>query len=146
MSMYLSRLAENLKMSDRPKLVYVVALPLVTYVVLTTLWLQWGNLEGAQLLSMVKHLVVILLLVASLFFYLRVGCWATLAWCAFVPLERYGTLFNEFSSVAAGQPWSWAGVDVIRILLLFIACLLSAALVFMVQFLSPAAARASADT
>lgn len=132
-------------MSDRPKLVYVVALPLVTYVVLTTLWLERGNLEGAQLFSMVKHLVVVLLLVASLFFYLRVGCWATLAWCAFVPLERYGALFSEFSSVAAGRPWSLAGVDVVRILLLFIACLLSAALVFTVQFLSPAAAKASAD-
>lgn len=99
-------------MSDRPKLVYVVALPLVTYVVLTTLWLEWGNFEGAQLVSMVKHLVVVLLLVASLFFDLRVGCWATLAWCAFVPLERYGALFSEFSSVAAGGPWSLAGVDV----------------------------------
>lgn len=132
-------------MSDRPKLVYVVALPLVTYVVLTTLWLEWGNLEGAQLFSIVKHLVVVLLLVASLFFYLRVGCWATLAWCAFVPLERYRALFSEFSSVAAGGPWSLAGVDVVRILLLFIACLLSAALVFMVQFRSPAAAQASAD-
>ncbi|MET2525946.1 hypothetical protein [Ralstonia pseudosolanacearum] len=132
-------------MSDRPKLVYVVALPLVTYVVLTTLWLEWGNLEGAQLVSMVKHLVVVLLLVASLFFDLRVGCWATLAWCAFVPLERYGALFSEFSSVAAGGPWSLAGVDVVRILLLFIACPLSAALVFMVQFRSLAAAQASAD-
>ncbi len=132
-------------MSDRPKLVYVVALPLVTYVVLTTLWLEWGNFEGAQLVSMVKHLVVVLLLVASLFFDLRVGCWATLAWCAFVPLERYGALFSEFSSVAAGGPWSLAGVDVVRILLLFIACPLSAALVFMVQFRSPAAAQASAD-
>ncbi|AXV79727.1 hypothetical protein CJO79_22830 (plasmid) [Ralstonia solanacearum] len=143
--MHLSNLAGNRKMSDRPKLVYVVALPLVTYVVLTTLWLEWGNLEGAQLFSIVKHLVVVLLLVASLFFYLRVGCWATLAWCAFVPLERYRALFSEFSSVAAGGPWSLAGVDVVRILLLFIACLLSAALVFMVQFRSPAAAQASAD-
>ncbi|WP_423382757.1 hypothetical protein [Burkholderia sp. LMG 32019] len=132
-------------MSDRPKLVYVVAMPLVTYVVLTTVRLEWGNLEGAQLFSMVKHLVVVLLLVASLFFYLRAGCWATLAWCAFAPLERYGALFSAFSSVAAGGAWSLAGVDVVRILLLFIACLLSAALVFVVQFRSPAAAQASAD-
>ncbi|WP_155420379.1 hypothetical protein [Burkholderia cepacia] len=89
-------------MSDRPKFVYVVALPLVTYVVLTAVGLEWGNLEGAQLFSMVKHLVVVLLLVASLFFYIRAGCWATLAWCVFVPFERYRTLFSEFSSVVAG--------------------------------------------
>lgn len=132
-------------MSDRPKLVYLVALPLVTYVVLTTLWLEWGSLEDAQLFSIAKHLVIVLLLVASLFFYLRVGCWATLAWCAFVPFERYGALFSEFSSVAAGGTWSLAGVDVIRILLLFLACLLSAALVFIVQFRSPAAVQAPAD-
>jgi hypothetical protein len=101
--------------------------------------LEWGDLEGAQLFAVVKHLAIVLLLVASLFFYLRMGCWATLAWCAFVPLERYGALFRELSSVAAGSAWSWAGIDLARILLLFIACLLSAALALMVQFRSPTA-------
>ncbi|WP_175699324.1 hypothetical protein [Burkholderia ambifaria] len=100
--MHLSNIAGNRKVSDRPKLVYVAALSLVAYVVLTTVWFEWGNLEGAQIFSMVKHLVVVLLLVASLFFYLRAGCWATLAWCAFVPLARYGALFREFSSVVTG--------------------------------------------
>lgn len=138
--MHLSNKAGNRNVSDRPKLVYVVALPLVAYVVLTTVWFEWGTLEGAQLFSMVKHLAIVLFLVASLFFYLRAGCWATLAWCAFVPLGHYGALFREFSSVVTGGPWSLAGVDIVRILLLFIACLLSAALVFVVQFRSPTAA------
>jgi hypothetical protein len=132
-------------MPNRPKLVYAVALPLVAYVALTALWVEWRGLGGTQLFSIVKHLIVILLLVASLFFYLRIGCWATLAWCAFVPFERYGSLFQEFSAVMSGAALSLAAVDIVRILLLLAACFLSGALVFAVHFRSQAPSSASAD-
>ncbi len=132
-------------MVNRPKLVYVVAIPLVFYVALTALWVDWPSLEGAQLYAMAKHLVIVSLLVASLFFYLRIGCLATLAWCALVPFERYGALFQEFSAVLSGETLSLAFIDVARIVLLLAACLLSAALAFAAYFRPTTPGPANAD-
>jgi len=134
-------------MSERPKLVYAVALPLVAYVALTAIWVfpEWGNLETTQAFAIAKHLGVVLLIVASLFFYLRAGCWVALAWCAIVPFERYGALLQEFSAVASGATWSLVAVDVIRILLLLAACLLAGALVFSVHIRRTATTSLQAD-
>jgi hypothetical protein len=118
--------------SQRPKLAYAASSFLVAYVALTAIWVlpQWGSFESTQAFSIAKHLVIILLIVASLLFYPRVGSWVALAWCAFVPIERYGMLFQDISSVITGAAWSLAAIDVVRILLLLAACLLSGALVF----------------
>jgi hypothetical protein len=143
--MHLLIASETLAMSDRPKLVYAVALPLVSYVVLTAFWVDWHSLEGTQLFAITKHLVVLLPLVMSLFFFLHVGCWATLAWSAVVPFERYVALFQELSAVMSGADFSLAAVDVIRILLVLAACLLSGALVFVVHFRAASSSSVRAD-
>lgn len=125
----------NLAMSARPKLVYAVALPLVAYVALTIIWLfpDLGNLDATQAFAIGKHLVVVLFITASLFFYLRVGSWVALAWCAFIPFERYAALFQDIVAVSSGAPWSLAAIDIVRVLLLLTACLFSGVLIFIVH-------------
>ena len=122
-------------MPVRPKLVFAVALPLVAYVALTVIWLlpDLGSLEATQVFAIAKHLVIILLIVASLFFYLQVGCWVALAWCAFVPFERCAALLRELMAVSSGASWSVATVDIVRIFLLLTAGILSVALVINVH-------------
>ena len=119
-------------MSPLPKLAIAVAVPLVAYVGLTAAWAfpGWGALDSTQAFALGKHLVIVLLIAGSLFFYTRVGSWVALAWCAFVPFERYVALFREFASIASGATWSMAAIDVVRIVLLLVALLFSAALVF----------------
>lgn len=134
-------------MPVRPKLVFAVALALVAYIALTAIWVlpEWQSLEAAQAFAIAKHLVVVLLIVASLFFYPRVGCWVALTWSAIVPFERYVALFREIMAVASGAPFSIAVVDIVRVLLLFAACVLSAALVFTVQRYRTASSSVQAD-
>src|SRR5512139_1233328 len=119
-------------MSSPPKLAIAVALPLVAYVGLTAAWTfpEWGALEGTQAFALAKHLVIVTLIAASLLFYTRVASWVALAWCAFVPFERYAALFHEIVAVAPGSAWSIAAIDVVRIVLLLVSLLLSAVLVF----------------
>lgn len=138
--MHINHLGETY-MSARPKLVYGVASPLVAYVALTVIWLlpDLRTLDLTQAFAIGKHLAVVLLITASLFFYLRVGSWIALAWCAFVPFERYLALFQDIAAVSTGAAWSFAPVDVVRVLLLLTACLTAGALVFNVHRRIPAA-------
>jgi hypothetical protein len=130
----------KLNMSAHPKLVYGVALPLVAYVALTVIWLfpDLRALDSTQAFAIGKHLAVVLVITASLFFYLRVASWIALAWCAFVPLERYLALFQDIAAVSAGAAWSLERVDIVRVLLLLTAGLISGALVFNVHRRTPA--------
>ena len=134
-------------MPVRPKLVFAVALPLVAYVALTAIWLlpDLRSLEATQAFAIAKHLAIILLIVASLFFYLQVGCWVALAWCVFVPFERYVALFRELMAVSSGASWSVATVDIVRIFLLLTACILSVALVVNVHLHRTKSAEGRAD-
>lgn len=134
-------------MSSPPKLAIAVALALVAYVGLTVAWTfpEWGAFENTQAFAFAKHLVIVLLIAATLLFYTRVGSWVTLAWCAFVPFERYAALFREIVAVASGAGWSIAAIDVVRIALLLVSLLLSAVLVFHIHRHTTATSGVQAD-
>ena len=134
-------------MSSPSKFAIAVALSLVAYVGLTAAWTfpEWGALETTQAIALAKHLVIVLLIAASLVFYTRVGSWVALAWCAFVPFERYVALFREIVAVASGAAWSIAAIDVVRIALLLVSLLLSAVLVFNIHRHATAARGVQAD-
>jgi hypothetical protein len=134
-------------LSSKPKLIYAIALPLVIYIVITAIWLlsNWSALESTQALSIARHLGVLLLIVGALFYQPRMGSWFVLAWCAFVPFERYVVLFREISSVLSGAPWSVTGIDIFRILLLLTAGLLAGVLVYNLHFRRKTVVSAQAD-
>lgn len=134
-------------MSPPSKLAIAVALPLVAYVALTAFWTfpEWGELEPTQAFALAKHLGVVLLIAASLLFYSRVGSWVALAWCAFVPFERYVALFHEVVAVASGAERSLAAIDLVRMVLLLVSLLLSAALVFTIHRRSTTTTSVQAD-
>lgn len=134
-------------MSRPSKLAIAVAVPLVTYVALTAFWTfpEWGGLESTQAFALAKHLVVVLLIAGSLLFYSRVGSWVALAWCAFVPFERYVVLFHEVVAVASGSGRSLAAIDIVRIALLLASLVLSAVLVFSIYRRSAVTASVQAD-
>lgn len=134
-------------MSLPSKLAIAVALPLVAYVGLTAFWTfpEWGALEPNQAFALAKHLIVVLLIAASLLFYSRVGSWVALAWCAFVPFERYVALFHEIAAVASGSGRSLATIDIVRIALLLASLILSAVLVFSIYRRSTVTASIHAD-
>ena len=134
-------------MSLPHKFAIAVALSLVAYVGLTVAgtFPEWGALEATQAFALSKHLVIVLLIAASLLFYTRVGSWVALAWCAFVPFERYVALFREIVAVASGAAWSVAAIDVVRIALLLVSLLLSAVLVFNIHRHATATRAAQAD-
>ena len=145
--MHLRPTHEALLMSPPPKLAIAVALPLVAYVGLTAFWVfpEWGALEPTQAFAIAKHLVVVVLIAASLLFYSRIGSWVALAWCAFVPFERYVALFHEVTAVASGAAWSIATIDIVRILLLLASFILSAVLVLNLYHRSTATAGVRVD-
>ena len=145
--MHLSLAHGTRHVSQPSKLAIAGALPLITYVGLTAFWTfpEWGGLEPPQAFSLAKHLVVVLLIAASLLFYSRVGSWFALAWCAFVPFERYMALFREVMAVVSGGDWSLAAIDVVRIMLLLASLFLSAALVFNIYRRSTPTASVQAD-
>jgi hypothetical protein len=145
--MHLSLAHGALQVSPPSKLAIAVALPLVAYVGLTAFWTfpEWGGLEPTQAFALAKHLVVVLLIAVSLLLYSRVGSWVALAWCAFVPFERYVALFQDVVAVASGADRSLAAIDIVRIVLLLASLLLSAALVSRIHRGSTAAADAQAD-
>ena len=122
-------------MSPPSKLAIAVALPLVAYVGLTAFWTfpEWGALESTHAFALAKHLIVVLFIAASALFYSRVGSWVALAWCAFVPFERYVALFHEIVGVASGSGLSLAAVDIVRIVLLLASLVLSAVFVFSIH-------------
>lgn len=130
-------------MSSKPKLVYAIALPLIAYAALTVIWLfpDWDALDASQASSIITHLGALLLVVAILYFHPRIGCWFALTWCAFVPLEYYAILFEEMTRMFSGAPRTLAEVDVIRILLLMTAGILSATLASFLHFRRSKAAK-----
>ena len=124
---------------ERSKLVYAAAFPLATYLVLTTIGVitEWGNFDSTQAFAIAKHLVTVFVIAVSLLFYPRVGSLVALAWCVFVPFERYGMLFQNITSVVFGAGWSMATIVVIRIVLLLTACLLSGVLAYIIHLRKP---------
>lgn len=134
-------------MSSKPKLVYAIALPLIVYAALTLVWLfpDWDALDASQAFSITGHLGILLLIVGILYFQPRTGCWFALAWCAFVPLEYYAILFEEVTRMFSGAPRTLAEVDVIRILLLMTAGILSATLASFLHFRRGKAASVRTD-
>ena len=133
-------------MSPPSKLAMAVSLPLVAYVGLTAFWTfpEWGGLDATQAFALAKNLVVALLIVVSVLFYSRVGSWFALAWCAFVPFERYVALFREVVAFSSGADRSLASIDIVRIMLLLASLLLSAALVFNIHRRSTTTVQADA--
>lgn len=134
-------------MSTRPRLAYGVALPLVIYIVLTVIWIlpDWSALDSTQAFSVISHLGGLAFVIATLFFQPRMGCWFTLAWCVFVPFERYVLLLQEMISLVSGAPLSLAGIDIVRIFLLLIGGALAGALVFVLHFRRSKSASVQAD-
>jgi hypothetical protein len=121
----------------RPLLVHLVAVLLVSYVALTILALipAWGAMQTQELSSISWHLAMIVVLVAFLYFDVRIGSWMALGWCVVVPLERYALAFRELLQVFGGGVLSIALIDLVRVAILFGATVASALLVHKLHFL-----------
>ena len=114
--------------SGRTLPVYLVGALLLAYAMLTGLWLipEWGQIQGAEAFTFLKHLGIVLLIVVILYFQPQFGIWSALVYCVIVPLEGYALVFQELAQVASGGPWSLALIDVTRFALLLSASVVSA--------------------